>query len=192
MLNFVNRVIVSLWLLVLILLLLATAVTPQGTATFLAGELDQVQVDPISVQHLIVAAACLVLAVLSTLLLSLQWRRRRPPAIPLLSGSNSATIAAESVVARLRADVEILEEVRQALPVVRGRGKVVDVQMDVRTDPAVNVPAKSAEIEQVVRDSMERLGLKLGRLRVKIAVAKGAVGRGPNPEPAGPSLPPGG
>jgi len=45
------------------------------------------------------------------------------------------------------------------------------VDISGRTDPDVDVPPKASEIDQVARESVSRLGLKLNRLRVKIHVA---------------------
>jgi hypothetical protein len=81
-------------------------------------------------------------------------------------------LATESVVARLKSDVEAVDLVRTASPVVQGRGKVVDVDLEVRTDPLDDVPLKAQEVEGVVRDAIGRLGLRLGKTKVKIVVAR--------------------
>lgn len=172
--NVLNRIIVSILLVVLTVLLLAVAVTPQGVAALIAFQLNLVQVDPISVQHLIIAVVCLVLCAIFVVLLRLQWARGRPRSVPL-TGPGSTHLATESVVERLRQDVIAVSQVRQVTPTVVGRGKVVDVELEVRTDSDVDVPTKASEVEQVARDSVNRLGLKLGRVRVKIVVARGSA-----------------
>jgi hypothetical protein len=174
MVNVLNRIIVSIALLVLTVLLLAVAVTPQGVAEFLAFQLNLIQVDPISVQHLIIAAVCLVLCAIFVVILRLQWARGQPRSVPL-TGQGSTHLATESVVERLRQDVVGVSQVRQVTPTILSRGKVVDVALDVHTDADVDVPTKASEVEQVARDSVNRLGLKLGRVRVKIAVARGSA-----------------
>ena len=177
MLNILNRIIVSILLIFVIVLLVAVAVTPEGVAGFLAFQLNGIHVDPISVDHLIIAVASLVVAALCAIVLRLQWRRGGPRSIRLL-GASSTEVATESVVARLKQDVEGIHLVRSVTPTIHGRGKVVDVAMEVRTEPHVDVPAKAEEVEQVVRDSVTSLGLKLGKTRVKIV-----VGRGSGPPP---------
>jgi len=171
MLNVLNRVIVSLVLVALILILVATAVTPEGTAAFVAFQLGNVHVDMVSVDHLIIAIACLIAAALSAIVLRLQWRRGRAQSIRL-SGAGSSELATESVVARLKTEVEAVELVRGAYPVVHGRGRVVDVDLEVRTEPHVDVPSKAEEVEGVVRDAIGRLGLRLGKTKVKLVVAR--------------------
>jgi hypothetical protein len=172
MLNLLNRIIVSAVLFVLLLLFVAVAVTPQGVAAFFSEQLGRVQVDVISVDHLIIAVVCLLLAALCGLLLSLQLRGRSSETVAL-SGSGSTELAADSVIQRVRQDVEAIEQVRHAVPRIVRSGKSVDVALEVRTDPDVDVPAKASEVEQVARDSLSRLGLKAGRLRTRIIVGKG-------------------
>ncbi len=171
MLNLLNRLIVSVLLIVLIVLLVAFAVTPEGVAMFLARQLEQVQVAPVSVEHLVLALICFALAALGLVLLRLQWRRVRPRTVRLV-GTGSTEVASESVVERLRQDVEVVPQVRQALPTIEQRGQAVDVGVEVRTDHDVDVPSKASEVEQVVRDSLARLGLKVGRVRIKIVVGR--------------------
>jgi uncharacterized alkaline shock family protein YloU len=182
MLNVVNRIVVSALLIFAIVLLIPIAVTPQGTAEFFAFQLEKVRVDPISLAHLVIIVVCLFIISLCVLLLNLEWKRRRPRSVQIAGGvGKSAELATESVAERLRADVEAVPQVRQVLPVILARGGVVDVQLEVRVDADVDVPAKAKEIDQVVRDSVSRLGLKLGKPRVKIVCIPG---RTSDPTPA--------
>lgn len=176
MINFVNRIIATVVLIVLILVLIAVAVTPEGVAQLAAGILAQVRVDPFSVSHLIIAVACVVLVAIFLWLLRQEFRRERIQAVPLTTSGGAAgtTIATESVVQRLRQDVEQVPDVRQVIPVIQGGSRGVTVLLDVRTEPHVDVPAKASEIDQVARDSLARLGVRLNQLRVKLQVARGA------------------
>jgi hypothetical protein len=173
MLNLLNRLIVSVLLIVVAVLLLAVAVTPQGVASFAVDQLSRVQVDAISLDHLIVAVVCLVLDALCLIVVRLQWSRGRPTSVPL-EGGGSTELATESVVERLKHDVSAVADVRQVLPTIHVRGKVIDVALEVRTEAGVDVPTKASEVDQVVKDSIQRLGLRLGRVRAKIVVARGA------------------
>jgi hypothetical protein len=177
MLNFLNRLIVSALLVVVILLLLAVAVTPQGVADLAVRQLSQVHVDLVSVDHLIIAAVCVVIVILCLVVLRLQWSRARATSVPL-QGGGSTELATESVVERLKQDVSAVSEVRQVIPAVHVRGQVVDISVEVRTDPGVDVPTKASEVDQVIKDSVGRLGLKLGRVRTKIVVARGTPAAG--------------
>jgi cytoskeletal protein RodZ len=173
MVNLFNRLIVSVLLIVIAVILLVVAVTPQSVASFAASQLSQVHVDLISIDHLIIAVVCLVLFALCLILLRLQWSRGRPTSVPL-EGGGSTELATESVVERLKQDVSTVADVRQVLPTIHVRGKVVDVALEVRTEAGVDVPTKASEVDQVVKDSIARLGLRLGRVRTKIVVARGA------------------
>jgi hypothetical protein len=178
MLNLLNRLIVSLLLLVVVALLLAVAVTPPGVASFVVDQLSAVQTASFSlVDRLLIAAVCIVVDALCLILLRLQWSRSRPTAVPL-QGGGSTELATESVVERLRNDVSAVAEVSQVLPAIHVRGKVVDVAVEVRTQAGVDVPTKAAEVDQVVKDSIGRLGLRLGRVRTKIVVARSAPATG--------------
>jgi hypothetical protein len=172
MLDLFNRLVVSILLVVLVVLLLAVAVTPQGVAAFFAGLLQQVQVDSISVEHLIVAAIAVVLAAICAFILSREWRSRRARAVPVTAGQTATTLATESVMAQLRHDVEQVDGVRQVSPIIHLRGNAVDILLEVRTEGGVDVPGKAAVIDQVARESLERLGVRLRRLQVKLNVAR--------------------
>jgi hypothetical protein len=177
MLNFLNRLIVSAVLIAVSVLLLAVAVTPQGVADLAVRQLSQVHVELVSVDHLVIAVVCLLLVVLCLVVLRFQWSRGRPTSVPL-DGAGSTELATESVVERLKQDVSAVGDVRQVFPTVHVRGKIVDIAVEVRTEPGVDVPTKASEVDQVIKDSVGRLGLKLGRVRTKIVVARGTPSAG--------------
>src|SRR4051794_24097205 len=112
MLNLLNRLIVSLLLVIIIAISVAVAVTPEGVASFAAARLTDVRVDTISVQHLLIGAVSIVLAVLCAVLLRFQWSQRRPTAIRL-AGAGSTELATESVVERIKHEVSALPQIRQ-------------------------------------------------------------------------------
>ncbi len=184
MMNFFNRVIVSILLIALIVLLVPIAVTPQGVAEFVSSQLDQVKVEPISLPHLVIALAAFFLIALALVLLRLEWRRPVAKSVQIVSGGQSTELSTASVAERLRSDVLAVAQVQRAVPTVTARGRLVDIEVDVLVDPDVDVPAKSQEIEQVVRESVARMGLKLGRPRVKITCARDIpTGSSPAPSP---------
>ncbi|MGH2459171.1 MAG: hypothetical protein ACRDIY_09925 [Chloroflexota bacterium] len=175
MINVINRIIVSILLILLIVVLIPTAVTPDGVAAFFSLQLSLVKVDPISIDHLIVVVACCFLIALSAILLNLEWKRPRSRAVQIAGGGRkSAELATESVAERVEADVEALPQVHRAISRIVARGGVVDVSLEVRVDANVDVPAKAQEIDQVLRDSIGRMGLKLGKPRVKIVCVRGS------------------
>lgn len=175
MINVINRVIVSVLLIMLVVILIPTAVTPEGVAAFFSLQLSQVRVDPISIDHLIVVVACCFFIGLSVLLLNFEWKRPRSRAVQIAGGGRkSAELATESVAERIEADIEALPQVHRAIPRIVARGGVVDVNLEVRVDADVDVPTKAQEIDQVLRESIGRMGLKLGKPRVKIICVRGS------------------
>jgi uncharacterized membrane protein len=191
MLNFLNRVIVTILLLVLIVILVPVAVTPQGVAQLAASILQQVQVDAFSLSHLIVAVVCLVSVVICLFLIGLEWRRQAVRSVVIGgTGSGATELAIGSIAQRLQEDLEELPQVRQVSPTVTTNGRRVDVRLDVQTTSDVDVPAKAIEIERVAKDSLARLGLQKFKLRAKIVCVPGTSSEPvPSSEPT--PLPPG-
>jgi hypothetical protein len=108
-----------------------------------------------------VAAAAFILLVFEL--------RARGPDTVALAGDPAARLSAQTIVQRLKADVEAIAQVDQARPVVTPRRRSVDLVLDVTTAPGVDVPAKAAEVSEVARATVESLGLKLGKLSVQIS-----------------------
>ncbi len=175
LLNWFNRAVVVLVLLTLAVGGLAVSFLP-GT---LAGGLRTLAATLEAAQFLALAWVGLPVAVVALLVLVLELRVRRPTAVSL-AGDSGALLSTDTVVQRLRADVEAVPEVDQARPTVRPRRGRVDVEIAVTTGPHVDVPSKAAEISQVARDTVEKLGLKLGKLSVKLSHTSRAwpLGRG--------------
>jgi hypothetical protein len=175
-LNWFNRVLVAVLLLGILLVGLFLAVAGPGA---LAAQLRLVATwldvaDALS--RLVGLAAGLV----AFGLLYLELRLRRPGAIAL-AGESGASLSTATVVERLRGDVEEVMDVVRARPVVTARRGQVDVQLAVDTSPEVDVPAKAAEIRQVAAGTVERLGLKLGRLNVSISHSGRSLSAGEPP-----------
>lgn len=168
MLNWVNRAIVVVVLFLVFLVALGLAIAPGFTASLLRDWSAALAVDFLSAGHLAIAIVAVPVALAALALLVLELRLRRPAAVAL-AGEPGARLAAETIIDRLRQDVEALPLVDQARPIVQPRRRSVDVQLMVTTAPQVDVPAKAAEISEVARQTIERLGLKLGRLNVQLS-----------------------
>lgn len=175
MLSLLIRIIVTLLFLVVGLLLLAIAVTPQVVAHWFGDLLLSVTIEQVSIDHLVIAVVCVVVDVIGFTILRHQWTRGRRNSVPI-QGGGSTELATESVVERLKQDVMTISQVVRVLPTIHVRGQVVDVALEVRTDAGVDVPTKASEVDTVVSDSINRLGLKLGRVKTKIVVARGVAG----------------
>jgi hypothetical protein len=188
MLNLVNRVIVSILLIILIVALVAVAVTPNGVAALLMSLLLQVNVDTFSVVHLIVLIGSLVLALLLGVLLAQEVRRPQRSSI-VIHGQVAQEVATDSVIQRIRANVEALSGVRSANVRLSNNGQLVSPFVELKVDPEAHVPSKAAEVDQVAQDTITQLGLKPGKVRVKLHVvtAKKPLIRPPTKPSAPPS-----
>jgi hypothetical protein len=121
--------------------------------------------------------------------LFLELRIRRPGAVAL-AGASGARLATETIVQRLRTDVGAVSEVDQVRPTVWPRRGRVDVELAITTAPAVDVPTKAAEVSEVARATIDRLGLKLGKLSVNLShTGRGwPIGRGGDSAPSQPAI----
>jgi hypothetical protein len=162
-LNLLNRALVVVLLLVLLAAGLAVAIAPSYVADQLRGWSALLQ----TTDRLQLLGGGLALAVVSLGLLFLELRRRRPAAVAL-AGESGASLSTDTVVQRLRQDVEGVADVVRARPVVTARRGGVDVQIAVDTARHVDVPTKAGEVRQVAAATIERLGLRLGRLSVNL------------------------
>jgi len=116
----------------------------------------------------------LVVAILAVVvlgfLLFLELRRRKPRLVRLLTSEGStAAITTDSVSQRLIYHIDKLADVVSVTPHVTGRGRLVDVNLDLETSPDVDVPMKTDEVVAVAREVIEeRMGLQLGKINVRI------------------------
>jgi len=84
-------------------------------------------------------------------------------------------------------DAEMLGGVRRAKPVVFGRGKQVDIRLDLVTDPYVEAASKTQEACQIVRDNVEgMMGVKVRKVSVRISHEPIRNGAPTKPAPGGP------
>lgn len=163
-LNWFNRAIVVVVLTALFLAGLAVSILPGATGGWLRAMAALIE----TAGFVATAAAGLPLALVALMLLVLELRIERPGAVAL-AGDSGARLAVDTIVQRLRTDVGTVPDVDQVRPTVRPRRGRVDVDLAVTTAPAVDVPTKAAEVSQVARDTIEKLGLKLGKLSVNLS-----------------------
>ena len=161
--NLLNRGLVVVLLVALLVAGLAVAVAPGYVAEQLRGWSAALEAG----DRLRLLGVGLLVALLALGLLFLELRVRRPGAVAL-AGEAGASLSTETVVQRLREDVEAVVDVVRARPAVTARRGAVDVQIAVETTGGVDVPTKAAEIRQVAAATIERLGLRLGRLSVNL------------------------
>lgn len=93
--------------------------------------------------------------------------------------AGGAQLTADSLILQLRRDVMSISDVHDAQAKVRPRRKSVDVDLQVTTSTNVDVPRMAAEVNEVARSSIDRLGIKLGHLSVQLKQSdRGSSSRG--------------
>jgi hypothetical protein len=175
--NVFNRTVVILLLIALIVLATVFVIVPQDslrvvalTADWLSqGTTDYANADPLffAALRVIIGGAVIILCLF---LLWLELRRPRKKTIRAqkLEGGD-AFITVDSVEQRLAYNIDQLPEVIRVSPQVTSRARGVDVALLVETTPEIDLPMKTDEIMQVAREVIvERMGLKLGNVQVKI------------------------
>lgn len=109
----------------------------------------------------ILGSACILVALL---LLVAEIAPSRLPAVRLTQVTGGAALlTTEAIVQRVQYEVEQLDQVSEAKPVVRSRGKVVNIRLDLRTAPDANVVEKTEEVCRVVQEVVEGMGVRLER-----------------------------
>jgi hypothetical protein len=109
----------------------------------------------------VLGIVCILVALL---LLVAEIAPGRLPAVRLTQvAGGAALLTTQAIVQRLQYEVEQLDQVSEAKPVVRSRGKGVNVRLDLRTAPDANVVEKTEEVCRVVQEVVEQMGVKLER-----------------------------
>jgi hypothetical protein len=170
-----NRAVVILLLIVLIVLAAVVVIVPReslrltaATADWLhQGTVDYADTDPLffAGMRVLIGGAVIILCLV---LLWLELRRPRKKTIRAQKmAGGEAFITVDSVEQRLTYNIDQLPEVIRVSPQVSSRSRGVDLLVE--TSPEIDVPMKTEEIMQVAREVIvERMGLKLGKVQVKI------------------------
>jgi uncharacterized alkaline shock family protein YloU len=96
-------------------------------------------------------------------------RRKKSIKVPMVEGGE-ARLHVDSIVQRLRYEVDRLPDVVSVRPQVQSKGsKGVNVTLDVVTAPTVDIPTKTQELVTLVRDQVEtRMGIRVDKVAVNI------------------------
>jgi hypothetical protein len=167
-LDWLNRGLVVVLSLLAMVVGLAVALAPSLVAGALRQLATALERPAFTAEWLVLLVVALAVAAAALVLLVTELRVRGPDTVAL-AGDPAARLSAQTIVQRLRSEVEALDQVDQARPAVTPRRRSVDVVVDVTTAPGVDVPAKAAEVSEVARRTVEALGLKLGKLSVHIS-----------------------
>ncbi|MBN1660598.1 MAG: alkaline shock response membrane anchor protein AmaP [Anaerolineae bacterium] len=175
--NVFNRLVVILLLLVIIVLAAIVAIVPEYSLRLAAVTFDwlyQGAANYMENNRLFFAGMRILIGgatiLLGLLLLWLELRRPRKRTIRAqkLAGGE-AHITVESVEQRLAYNIDQLPDVVRVAPRVEGKPRGVDIDLLLETSPEIDVPMKTDEVMQVTREVIvDRMGLKLGTVRVKI------------------------
>ena len=168
--NVFNRVGMSLILLVFIVFAVVTSILPRTVIQWLRTALDVAEFNLQPATQLALAAVGLLLAAGAILLLIAELRpRARQSVVVAQMAGGSAEIANDSVALRVRRVAESVAGVREATPVIRSRGKAVDIVIRLVTGMDVDIPLKTEEVMNAVRNETEtRMGIPVRNLRVTV------------------------
>lgn len=161
-----NRIVAMVILALIVVAAWVAFATPNEWLSRLAN-LSLMEVTPLGRGLLGLAAT--VLTVICGALLYLEVREGRPDAVVLMEvAGGTAELATDSVAQKLEHDILSLTEVRAVEAIVSRGGKAVNIRLTVHTEPESDVPSKAAEVSQLVREDVEEMGLKLGKLRLRM------------------------
>jgi len=181
--NTFNRVVVILLLLAIIIVMTVVLVVPRPMIEVVQGWLSNLDANLALVRQPLLLIIGVILAllvdVICVVLIWLEIRRRRPGAIRVQRISGGvAEVTVDSVARRVEQKVSRLDGVISVKPDVIGRRGGVEVELDLEMSPEVDIPSKTEEICQVVKEAVEdKMGLKLRKVRANIKHAPYAVGQ---------------
>ena len=177
MVNALNRLVVVLLWLGLLAIIGYTTIFPHRVIALLLDFLSQAQAILRAQQmengtnFLLGQVAVGILAVFifgSLLWLELWPHRRRGVRLQTAEGG-LVELDTGSIARRLTWHLDQLADVIAVFPDVRARGNAVDIELEIETAPDIDVPMKTDEVVEVIRDIVEKdMGLRLGRLDVRM------------------------
>ncbi len=176
--NIFNRLVMILLLLVLIIVTIIVAAAPEQSMEVTSAFFSYLQrgaafyKSPANWALFAAARAVIggviVLVALILLWLELRRPRRRTIRVQKVTGGE-AHITTESIAQRLAYNIDQLPDVVKVTPTIIGHSRGMDVDLVLETSPDIDVPMKTEEVLQVTKEVVEeRLGLKLGKVQVKI------------------------
>jgi hypothetical protein len=176
--NAFNRIVVILLIVVAMLVTGIVVLAPHDALTQAAGFFESLSTGaqkldsdnwPLFATGRVAAGA--IVAAVGILVVWAEVRRPRRKVIhaqKLVGGESFVTV--ESINQRLGYTLDQLPDVIRTTPHVAGYGRGgLDLELTVETSPDIDIPMKTGEILQVTKEVIvERMGLKLGKVQVKI------------------------
>ena len=176
--NVLNRLVMVVLLLIIILLVAVIAIQPEESFQLGSVFFDwarQSSADykspgnwPIFAAGRVIVGGALVILCLVLLWLELRRPKKKTVRVQKVAGGE-AHVAVESIEQRLAYNIDQLPDVIRVTPRITARSRGLDVELLLETTPDIDVPMKTEEVLEVTREVIvERMGLKLGKVQVKI------------------------
>jgi preprotein translocase subunit SecG len=176
--NVVNLLVMVVLLLIIILLVAVIAIQPEesfqlGSVFFDWARQSSANLKgpgnwPIFAAGRVIVGGALVILCLVLLWLELRRPRKKTVRVQKVAGGE-AHIAVDSISQRLAYNIDQLPDVITVTPRITARSRGLDVELMLETTPDIEVPMKTEEVLEVTREVIvERMGLKLGKVQVKI------------------------
>lgn len=169
--NIFNRGIMILLILALLILIPLFLIFPSDTFTYAKAWTTFIQgrFDFLVYLVTIVFGALIWIFLLLLLVAEVLPRRKKTIKVQMVEGGE-ARLHVDSIVQRLRYEVDRLPEITDVRPQVQSKGgKGINVTLDVKTTPTVNIPNKTEELVALVREQVEnRMGIRLNKVAVNI------------------------
>jgi hypothetical protein len=176
--NVFNRLVMILLLFVLIIVTAVVAIAPEQSLNLLATFFEWLRQGAANYMSSgdwaffaasrVIVGGAIVIVCLVFLWLELRRPRKKTIRAQKLAGGE-AHIAIDSIAQRLAYNIDQLPDVVKVSPRITGRSRGVDIDLVLETSPDIDVPMKTEEVIQVTREVVgERMGLRLGKVQVKI------------------------
>jgi hypothetical protein len=176
--NVFNRIFMIVLLLAIIVLTAVVVLVPQQTMQLLASFFEWSRQTvaaymggsdwAIFAAGRVIIGGAIVIVCLILLWLELRRPRKKTIRAQKLAGGE-AHITIDSIAQRLAYNIDQLPDVVKVAPRITGRSRGVDIDLLLETSPDIDVPMKTEEVIQVTREVIaERMGLKLGKVQVRI------------------------
>jgi hypothetical protein len=175
--NVLNRLVVILLVLIIIILTAVIVIVPKQSfdvagnfSDWLHDNTDTYLKDDwaLFAAGRVIIGGAVVLLCLFLLWLELRRPKKKSVRVQKLAGGE-AHITIDSIEQRLAYNIDQLPDVVKVTPRITGRSRGVDIDLLLETTPDIDVPMKTEEVLQVTREVVgERMGLKLGKVTVKI------------------------
>jgi hypothetical protein len=173
--NILNKIVVCLLLLAAMILIPLLLVFPDQAeislryaADVVRANLDWLEIQSAGVQigiRLLLALGGLLAFLVGLILLVLEIFPLRRKTVSLQD--NSGELMVDSINSHLTYHLDLLPDVLRVRPRISSRGKTVRAAIYIETPPDVNVPQKSAEVQETTRQVLEeQLGLRTKEIKV--------------------------